>query len=32
MEDEDTGSRLPFAICLEDSNVSVNIPRIMLSE
>ena len=32
MEDEDTGSRLPFAICLEDSNVSVNIPRTMLSE
>ena len=32
MEDEDTGSRLPFVICLEDSNVSVNITRIMLSE
>ena len=32
MEDEDTGSRLPLAIYLEDSSVSVNIPRIMLSE
>ena len=32
MEDEDTGSRLPLAIYLEDSNVSVNSPRTMLSE
>ena len=32
MEDEDIGSRLPLAICLEDSIFSVNIHRIMLSE
>ena len=32
MIDEDTGSRLCLAIYLEDSNVSVNIPRTMLSE
>ena len=32
MEDEDTGSRLPLAIYLKDSNVSVNIHQMMLSE
>ena len=32
MEDEDTGSRLPLAIYLEDSNFSVTIHENMLSE
>jgi len=32
MEDEDTGSRLPLAKYLEDSNFSVNIHRNMFSE
>ena len=32
MEDEETGSRLPLAIYLEDSNFSVNIHGIMLNE
>ena len=32
MEDEDTESRLPLAIYLEDSNFSVTIHENMLSE
>ena len=32
MEDEDTESRLPLAIYLEDSNFSVNIHQIILSK